>query len=139
MIEANSTDVPAENIDHTPQAHPASPTHELPSSFASYRQKATQHGPLGSGQQGSGGPTPSSSSASASSALSSLSSTARGGPMTYGAIGGKSGRSLGSIKPKDGLGILNVLCITFQGSQGSLLRLPSPLNLLLLQDNNIFF
>lgn len=93
------------NIDHTPQAHPASPTHELPSSFASYRQKATQHGPLGGGQQGSGGPTPSSSSvssASSSSALSSLSSTARGGPMTYGAIGGKSGRSLGSIKPKDG-------------------------------------
>lgn len=33
-------------VDHTPHAHPASPTHELPSSFASYRQKAQQHGPL---------------------------------------------------------------------------------------------
>ena len=25
-----------------------------------------------------------------------------GGPMTYGAIGGRAGRSLGSIKPKEG-------------------------------------
>ncbi|KAF1976002.1 hypothetical protein BU23DRAFT_58596 [Bimuria novae-zelandiae CBS 107.79] len=33
-------------IDHTPQVHPASPTHSLPESFASYRQKAQQHGPL---------------------------------------------------------------------------------------------
>ncbi|KAF2256366.1 hypothetical protein BU26DRAFT_513200 [Trematosphaeria pertusa] len=33
-------------VDHTPQAHPASPTHSLPDSFASYRQKAQQHGPL---------------------------------------------------------------------------------------------
>ncbi|KAF1939755.1 hypothetical protein EJ02DRAFT_407898 [Clathrospora elynae] len=33
-------------VDHTPHAHPASPTHELPSSFKSYRQKAQQHGPL---------------------------------------------------------------------------------------------
>ena len=33
-------------IDHTPQAHPASPSGALPESFASYRQKAQQHGPL---------------------------------------------------------------------------------------------
>ncbi|KAF2002645.1 hypothetical protein P154DRAFT_430492 [Amniculicola lignicola CBS 123094] len=33
-------------IDHTPHAHPASPTNTLPESFASYRQKAQQHGPL---------------------------------------------------------------------------------------------
>ncbi|KAF2127310.1 hypothetical protein P153DRAFT_358915 [Dothidotthia symphoricarpi CBS 119687] len=33
-------------VDHTPHAHPASPTHALPESFASYRQKAQQHGPL---------------------------------------------------------------------------------------------
>ncbi|KAF2266659.1 hypothetical protein CC78DRAFT_513307 [Lojkania enalia] len=33
-------------IDHTPQAHPAAPTHQLPESFAAYRQKAQQHGPL---------------------------------------------------------------------------------------------
>ncbi|KAF2635132.1 hypothetical protein P280DRAFT_523421 [Massarina eburnea CBS 473.64] len=33
-------------IDHTPKVHPASPTHSLPESFASYRQKAQQHGPL---------------------------------------------------------------------------------------------
>ncbi|CZT10645.1 related to mitochondrial ribosomal protein [Rhynchosporium agropyri] len=46
------------SIDHTPQAHPASPSHELPAdfassqtssstSFSSYRQSAQQHGPLG--------------------------------------------------------------------------------------------
>ena len=33
-------------VDHTPHAHPASPTNSLPESFASYRQKAQQHGPL---------------------------------------------------------------------------------------------
>jgi len=45
------------SVDHTPHAHPQSPTHELPkdftspqsssSSFSSYRQNAQQHGPLG--------------------------------------------------------------------------------------------
>ncbi|KAI9048709.1 hypothetical protein LZ554_007540 [Drepanopeziza brunnea f. sp. 'monogermtubi'] len=46
------------SVDHTPRAHPASPTHELPAdfvsaqksssaSFSSYRQQAQQHGPLG--------------------------------------------------------------------------------------------
>ncbi|KAF2692287.1 hypothetical protein K458DRAFT_285484 [Lentithecium fluviatile CBS 122367] len=33
-------------VDHTPHPHPASPTNNLPESFASYRQKAQQHGPL---------------------------------------------------------------------------------------------
>lgn len=33
-------------VDHTPKAHPASPTHSLPESFKTYRQKAQQHGPL---------------------------------------------------------------------------------------------
>ncbi|KAH9896377.1 hypothetical protein F4778DRAFT_746148 [Xylariomycetidae sp. FL2044] len=47
-----------ENVDHTPQPHPASPTGSLPktfnspqsnthASFASYRVSAQQHGPLG--------------------------------------------------------------------------------------------
>ncbi|KAL3427712.1 hypothetical protein PVAG01_01221 [Phlyctema vagabunda] len=41
------------NIDHTPTAHPASPSQKLPeefsssTSFSSYRQQAQQHGPLG--------------------------------------------------------------------------------------------
>jgi small subunit ribosomal protein YMR-31 len=47
------------SVDHTPHAHPASPTHQLPADFAiaqqkastttfsSYRQLAQQHGPLG--------------------------------------------------------------------------------------------
>ncbi|KZF25766.1 hypothetical protein L228DRAFT_266219 [Xylona heveae TC161] len=34
------------NIDSTPHVHPASPTGSLPDSFASYREKASQHGPL---------------------------------------------------------------------------------------------
>jgi len=33
-------------IDHTPQVHPASPSHSLPTTFAEYRQQAQQHGPL---------------------------------------------------------------------------------------------
>ncbi|KAF1928599.1 uncharacterized protein M421DRAFT_5068 [Didymella exigua CBS 183.55] len=43
------------HIDHTPQAHPASPTHSLPESFASYRQKAQQHGPLNQSRDFSSG------------------------------------------------------------------------------------
>ncbi|EAW11173.1 alpha-ketoglutarate dehydrogenase subunit KGD4 [Aspergillus clavatus NRRL 1] len=35
------------SIDHTPRAHPASPSGILPDSFAAYRIKAQQHGPLG--------------------------------------------------------------------------------------------
>lgn len=58
----SSTDsVPTENIDHTPQPHPASPLGKLPegwagygngsaasrhASFSSYRDHAQQHGPL---------------------------------------------------------------------------------------------
>jgi small subunit ribosomal protein YMR-31 len=37
-------------VDHTPHAHPASPSGSLPSSFAAYRQKAQQHGPLNTQQ-----------------------------------------------------------------------------------------
>lgn len=77
----------SESVDHTPQAHPASPTHKLPESFASYRQKAQQHGPLG-GQSNDGPPRPSASS--------------MGGPMTYGAVGGRAARDLGPIEPKEG-------------------------------------
>jgi small subunit ribosomal protein YMR-31 len=40
------------DVDNTPQPHPASPTHALPESFASYRQKAQQHGPLNPGLRG---------------------------------------------------------------------------------------
>ncbi|TVY93117.1 hypothetical protein LAWI1_G001911 [Lachnellula willkommii] len=68
------------SVDHTPHAHPASPSHELPAdfskntspSFSSYRQKAQQHGPLGR---------------SASSGSS---------------IGSQSGHSLGSVAPAKG-------------------------------------
>lgn len=66
------------SIDHTPHAHPASPSHELPAdfskssspSFSSYRQKAIQHGPLGRQNAGS--------------------------------IGSISGQSLGSVTPAKG-------------------------------------
>jgi small subunit ribosomal protein YMR-31 len=41
-------------VDHTPHVHPASPTQHLPDSFASYRKKAQQHGPLNQSQNFSG-------------------------------------------------------------------------------------
>ncbi|KAI9874272.1 MAG: hypothetical protein M1830_009938 [Pleopsidium flavum] len=66
------------SMDHTPHVHPASPTENLPDSFASYRSKAQQHGPL--------------------THRSSVSSS----PMAYGAIGGHPGSSLGSVDPPEG-------------------------------------
>jgi small subunit ribosomal protein YMR-31 len=72
-------------IDHTPQVHPASPSESLPESFASYRQKASQHGPMMRGNN-------SSSSSGASQAPS----------QALGGIGGSTARQLGSVKPKDG-------------------------------------
>ncbi|RMJ23239.1 hypothetical protein PHISP_05898 [Aspergillus sp. HF37] len=49
-----------QSVDHTPRPHPASPTGALPDSFAAYRSKAQQHGPLGraSFTQGSIGRSP---------------------------------------------------------------------------------
>ncbi|KAH0543642.1 hypothetical protein FGG08_002080 [Glutinoglossum americanum] len=64
-----------ESTDHTPQAHPASPTQNLPDSFATYRVKAQQHGPLNHR------PTLS---------------------TTGGAVGGQSGQSLGPVEPPKG-------------------------------------
>jgi len=82
-----------ESIDHTPHAHPASPSQSLPDSFASYRAKAQQHGPLA----GSRSLNYSSSSSAAPTPYPLTSST-----VVYGAIGGSSGRSLGPIEPKQG-------------------------------------
>ncbi|OCK77414.1 hypothetical protein K432DRAFT_358636 [Lepidopterella palustris CBS 459.81] len=61
-------------IDHTPQAHPASPSSSLPESFASYRKKAQQHGPLNQQSQ-----------------------------YATGSIGGKSGASLGPVEAGKGI------------------------------------
>ena len=73
------------SVDHTPHAHPASPTHKLPegfgtsapssssTSFSSYRQQAQQHGPLGKSASRSGA-----------------------------GIGDQSGHSLGSVAPAKG-------------------------------------
>ena len=70
------------SVDHTPHAHPASPTHELPAdftsppkstSFSTYRQQAQQHGPLGRSTKSSDG--------------------------SYGSL---SGQSLGSVTPNKG-------------------------------------
>ncbi|KAF4548702.1 Hypothetical protein D9617_26g079170 [Elsinoe fawcettii] len=69
-------------IDHTPHAHPASPSNSLPSSFAAYRQKAQQHGPL----------------------TSSFQSTRGYGTGQYGGkIGAASGQSLGKVEADGGL------------------------------------
>ncbi|KAF2704763.1 hypothetical protein K504DRAFT_461020, partial [Pleomassaria siparia CBS 279.74] len=64
-------------IDHTPHAHPASPTHSLPDSFASYRKKAQQHGPLNQTNQYAS--------------------------VIGGHIGGAPGGSLGPVEPAKGL------------------------------------
>lgn len=64
-------------VDHSPQVHPASPSASLPSSFAQYRQKAQQHGPLNPQQQA--------------------------GTHNYGGfIGNKAGSQLGPVKPAEG-------------------------------------
>ncbi|KAL8696501.1 MAG: hypothetical protein Q9224_002760 [Gallowayella concinna] len=82
-----------------PHPHPASPTHELPSSFAAYRSNAQQHGPLAR-QRPSEQPssTPSQPSSRPSSPPAPIPSN-----RAYGAIGGHSGRSLGSIEPGAGM------------------------------------
>ena len=92
-----------EAIDHSPHAHPASPTDSLPESFASYRTRATQHGPLGGGsgraapQQQQSSPKPSASGSAASTAGASGYQV-----QPYGAVGGHSGQQLGSVQPAEG-------------------------------------
>ncbi|KAE8388557.1 hypothetical protein BDV23DRAFT_158964 [Aspergillus alliaceus] len=61
-----------QSIDHTPRPHPASPSGALPDSFATYRVKAQQHGPLSRGS------------------------------FIQGSIGRSSGSSLGPVEPKNG-------------------------------------
>ncbi|RJE26554.1 hypothetical protein PHISCL_01066 [Aspergillus sclerotialis] len=60
------------SIDHSPRPHPASPTGVLPDSFAAYRAKAQQHGPLGRAS------------------------------FTKGFVGSSPGAALGSVAPKEG-------------------------------------
>jgi len=76
------------SVDHTPHAHPASPSNTLPegfgsasstsssssASFSSYRQQAQQHGPLGR----------------------------KSSQSTDGSLGSHSGHSLGSVAPVKG-------------------------------------
>ncbi|CZT17392.1 related to mitochondrial ribosomal protein [Ramularia collo-cygni] len=76
-----------QKIDHAPKVHPESPSSALPESFASYREQATQHGPLKGTQR--------QSSSSAPQQVSSV-------QQPYGAIGGRSARELGPIKPGKG-------------------------------------
>jgi small subunit ribosomal protein YMR-31 len=78
----NLTPLPIE-IDHTPQVHPASPSESLPESFASYRQKASQHGPMMRSNNSGASQAPSVSQA-------------------LGGIGGSTARQLGSVQPKEG-------------------------------------
>jgi len=87
---------PPESIDHTPTAHPASPSHSLPDSFANYRSNAQQHGPLGS--HGSAQVSKPSTSLPSSASASVPSSS-----HAYGAIGGHTGHSLGNVDPPEGM------------------------------------
>ncbi|KAF7156870.1 hypothetical protein CNMCM5623_000715 [Aspergillus felis] len=61
-----------QSIDHTPRPHPASPSGALPDSFAAYRSKAQQHGPLGRAS------------------------------FSQGSVGRSAGASLGPVQPKQG-------------------------------------
>ncbi|MCJ1357531.1 MAG: hypothetical protein MMC33_007527 [Icmadophila ericetorum] len=76
---------PPSSVDHTPSPHPASPG-ALPDSFVSYRAKAQQHGPLNA--------SPPTSPRSSQNIYQSLS---------YGAIGGHSGHSLGPVAAPEGI------------------------------------
>ncbi|KAI9733235.1 MAG: hypothetical protein M1834_003319 [Cirrosporium novae-zelandiae] len=67
---------PPASIDHAPHAHPASPSGSLPGSFAAYRDRAQQHGPLNHSVNSS---------------------------PSYGAIGGQPGGSLGPVEAPKGL------------------------------------
>ncbi|CAK4027778.1 related to mitochondrial ribosomal [Lecanosticta acicola] len=81
---------PPQKVDHSPHVHPESPTKSLPGSFASYREKATQHGPL---KSGNGQAAPSGASSPSASVP----------PQNpYGAIGGRSAKELGPIRPGKG-------------------------------------
>lgn len=86
------TNTKTENVDHSPQPHAASPTHSLPDSFASYRSRVQQHGPMGGNKD-----KPVAASSSSSSSSSSIHPS-----LSYGPIGGTPARRLGSIQPKDG-------------------------------------
>ncbi|RHZ68822.1 hypothetical protein CDV55_100700 [Aspergillus turcosus] len=61
-----------QSVDHTPRPHPASPSGALPDSFAAYRSKAQQHGPLGRAS------------------------------FSQGSIGRSAGASLGPVQPEQG-------------------------------------
>ncbi|KAI9652661.1 MAG: hypothetical protein M1831_006648 [Alyxoria varia] len=76
------SNLPKQSTDHTPHPHPASPSSDLPNSFATYRQKAQQHGPLQSNFN---------TSFAASSA--------------HGKIGGTPGAALGAVEPEIGKGV----------------------------------
>lgn len=84
------------DVDHTPHVHPAAPADSLPESFAQYRNRAIQHGPLGGQQQQtqqrSGAPSPSSGSSGATPGIN----------QPYGSIGGRSAQQLGSVQPGKG-------------------------------------
>ncbi|KAK4549780.1 hypothetical protein LTR36_005081 [Oleoguttula mirabilis] len=81
-------------VDHSPHAHPAAPSDELPGSFASYRSRVQQHGPLGGEQQKQSSSQPSSSGRQGAPSGSAAAQTA----SPYGAIGGHSAKQLGSLE-----------------------------------------
>ncbi|KAF1817781.1 uncharacterized protein K489DRAFT_385548 [Dissoconium aciculare CBS 342.82] len=87
MIRFVGKRAPSAHTDFTPRPHPESPSATLPESFAAYREKATQHGPLKSQPQQQQTPTPSASTQKTQQAPQPLS------------IGAQSGRSLGAVKP----------------------------------------
>ncbi|KAF2864107.1 hypothetical protein K470DRAFT_279908 [Piedraia hortae CBS 480.64] len=71
--------------EHPPKVHPASPIDELPDSFAKYRQRAQQYGPL--------------ASSSSSKTSNASSRQARSSGKSFGEL---TGEELGSPEPKKG-------------------------------------
>ena len=93
-------------IDHTPHTHPAAPTSfSLPETFASYRQKAQQHGPLGKGQGQNQNDQQflnpfGNSSSSAGGAGAGAGSNDKSAILAGGLIGGRTGAELGPVRPQ---------------------------------------
>ncbi|KAI4157791.1 MAG: hypothetical protein LQ342_008013 [Letrouitia transgressa] len=93
---------PPQSSAQEPQPHPASPTHDLPTSFVAYRSKAQQHGPLAR----------SSSSFSPSEELAAAQdiSASSSAPPNVGSKAGRadartrSGHDLGAVEPGPGTG-----------------------------------
>ncbi|KAI4210712.1 MAG: hypothetical protein LQ351_006488 [Letrouitia transgressa] len=93
---------PTQSSDQEPHPHPASPTHDLPTSFVAYRSKAQQHGPLAHSSSSS---SPSEEPAAAQDiSASSSASPDVGSKAGRAGVRPRSGHDLGAVEPARGTG-----------------------------------